>query len=96
MHLAKGENEFQTAMQSQEAKAAATQLHNSLQTGDIDYARQVIEQNRGSIDSLGDMGLTTDKILQMIQTPEGAQQVMQMAQGVMGAGQAEDGRTAHR
>ena len=55
------------------------QLDQALSRGDVDAAGLILEQNRGSIDSIGDPSFTTDSAIAMLQ--QDPDRLRQMARG---------------
>ena len=73
--------QFQNEQQRARAAQGAGAFYNALNAGNTQAALQIAQQYQDDINSLGDPTFTVDTVQQMMQTPEGVEQLKQMALG---------------
>lgn len=73
------------ANEQQKAKAAQTagMFFNALNSGDIEGAKAIVIANSADVNSLGDPSFTSDRIVKMLDTPEGVKQLTGSALGII-------------
>lgn len=73
------------ANDQQKAKAAQTagMFYNALNSGDIEGAKAIVIANSADVNSLGDPSFTSDRIVKMLDTPEGVKQLTGSALGII-------------
>jgi hypothetical protein len=73
------------ANEQQKAKAAQTagMFYNALNSGDIEGAKAIVIANSADVNSLGDPSFTSDRIVKMLDTPEGVKQLTGSALGII-------------
>jgi hypothetical protein len=74
---------FANDQQKQRAAQSAGAFYNALQSGNPQLALQIAKQSEQDINSLGDPSFTVANVEQMLQTPEGMNQLKQMAAGTV-------------
>lgn len=73
--------QFQNEQQRARAAQGAGAFYNALNSGNTQAALQIAQQYQDDINSLGDPTFTVETVSQMMQTPEGIEQLKQMALG---------------
>lgn len=73
--------QFQNAQQRARAAQGAGAFYNALNSGNTKAALKIAQQYQDDINSLGDPTFTVETVSQMMQTPEGIEQLKQMALG---------------
>ena len=73
------------ANEQQKAKAAQTagMFFNALNSGDVEGAKAIVIANSADVNSLGDPSFTSDRIVKMLDTPEGVKQLTGSALGII-------------
>lgn len=74
---------FANDQQKQRAAQSAGAFYNALQSNNPQLALQIAKQSEQDINSLGDPSFTVANVEQMLQTPEGMNQLKQMAAGTV-------------
>jgi hypothetical protein len=79
----KAELQFANEQQKQRAAQGAGAFYNALNSGNTNAALQIAQQYQDDINTLGDPSFTVDSVAQMMQTPEGVEQLKQMSLGMV-------------
>ena len=74
---------FQNEQQKQRAAQGAGAFYQRLQSGDTQGALQIASQYQDDINTLGDPSFTTESVAQLMQSPEGVEQLKQMSLGMV-------------
>lgn len=75
--------QFQNEQQRQRAAQGAGAFYNALNSGNNQAALQLAQEYAQDINSLGDPSFTVDTVAQLMQSPEGVEQLKQMSLGMV-------------